>query len=120
MEEVAEDDDEAGLYTRWSVAVGGNEQSIAIMTGQQLTWMMKMIMGSLGLYSDGLEPSTTPAWEGARSPSSAVPPALASSVATVDMVVPAVSRVYRYQMSSSLSVSSRVLSPGTGGWVDVV
>lgn len=30
-----------------------------------MTWMMKMIMGSLGLYLEGLAPSMTPACDGA-------------------------------------------------------
>jgi hypothetical protein len=48
------------------------------------TWMMKMVMGSFGLYCDGFDPSMTPPWEGALLP---VGVGVAAESAEVDVVV---------------------------------
>jgi len=47
------------------------------------TWMMKMVMGSLGLYCDGFDPSMTPPCEGALLP---VGVGVAAEKAEVDVV----------------------------------
>ena len=82
VEEVAQDDDEAGLESCQLLC----EYAGTAKARLRITWMMKRMMGSLGLYSVGLAPSMTPAWEGARLPSSTAFSALARRVAKVDMV----------------------------------
>lgn len=42
--------------------------------------MMKMVMGSLGLYLEGFIPSMTPPCDGARLPSVILPPAIVRDV----------------------------------------
>ena len=82
MEDVAEDDDQAGLDLCLSLRAGVERER-----GRGRTWMMKRTMGSLGLYSDGLAPSMTPPCDGARSPVAVASAEAEVSVERIALVV---------------------------------
>ena len=90
MEEAAEDDDDGGLE------VGGKETWLADgrkrgretgrEKGRYPTWMMKIVMGFLGSYSEGLAPSRIPPWWGARSVLEGVAEAIVAVMTCVTVV----------------------------------
>lgn len=64
MEDAAEDDDDARLYS--SQFVIGTCSAFGVEAQEdEHTWIMNIMMGSLGSYLDGFSPWRIPPWPGA-------------------------------------------------------
>lgn len=108
MQDMADDDDEGDLIALALASLVVSKQGLLWASLASLTWMMKMVMGFLGSYTDGFPPSKIPPCGATRT----VEVGAAEAVVVVAMVNEAQSNCSRDGASWNVKRAASMLPSG--------